>query len=114
MDSIERAHSAFAQLEHAVAEHRANDTADDRSLSLGLLTWQIGAGIVGLAETLISASLTWSVPNAFVIWALPFVSGMLLLLSVFTRHRRLPGILGALGTGVCAAAVALLAMLVQH
>ncbi|MFT3836509.1 MAG: hypothetical protein QM723_05900 [Myxococcaceae bacterium] len=105
MDSIERAQSAYAQLEHAITEDRTADPLDRPPFSPGLLIWQIAAGIVGLFETAASTSLTASVPHSFVIWLLPFTSGSLLLVSVFSRHRKVPGILGTIGTLVCAAAV---------
>lgn len=110
MDSIARAQNAFAQLEHAVSEARGLD----EPFKLGLLIWQIGAGLVGLVEALASAALTLSVPNSFLIWVLPFASGVLLLVSVFSRHRKLPGIVSTLGTAVCVAAVVFVFSLFGH
>lgn len=105
MDSIFRAQTNYAELEHAVTEDRELGSASDQPRTLGLLVWQLFAGMLGLAEALGAVLLTLAAPGLFALWAVPFASGALLLISVFTEHRTAPGVLGSIGSVVCGVAV---------
>jgi hypothetical protein len=101
MEPISRANDAYALLEHSVAADRSSA----QPLSLGLLSWQIVAGMLGIAEVATAVGVTLWAPSSWFVFAVPGISGALLLTSVFSRHRWIPGVLGVLGNLLCAAAL---------
>lgn len=100
MDSIRRATNAFELLEHAVAQKPSSSPVS--------IAWQLYAGIVGVVEAGCAVLLTVSAPEAWMIWAVPLLTGASLVTSAFTRYRLLPGIFGVLGTAVCGVPLLLL------